>query len=314
MRSLIVGGAGFVGKYLTDYLVDRGEEVAITRLPQEKPLTDKAQAFELDILKKDDIVALLSELRPDRIYHLAALASVALCWKNPDAAIDVNVKGAVHLLDAVRQVPDYRPRILVIGSGEEYGHVRPEDIPVDEDTPLRPGNVYAATKAAQNLLCGIYAKAYKMDIVMVRAFNHIGPEQAPIYVVADFCRQVARIEKGLQEPVMRVGNLSAKRDFSDVRDVIRAYTMLMESGVAGTTYNVGSGRAISIRELLDRIVAESEAEISVEVDPGKLRPVDVPIIEADTTRLRQDTGWQPEIPLQDTIRRTLEYWRGAVLD
>ena len=310
MKSLIVGGAGFVGGYLTECLLGRGDEVAITKLPGEIPHTDKAPAYDLDILDKDAIADLLLRLRPDRICHLAALASVALCWKNPALAIDVNVKGCVNLLDAVRGIPDYSPRILVVGSGEEYGFIRPEDVPIDEETALRPGNIYAATKAAQNLLCGIYARAYKMDVVMVRAFNHIGPEQAPIYVVADFCRQVARIEKGLQPPVMRVGNLSAKRDFSDVRDVVRAYALLLESGRAGETYNIGSGSAISIDGLLAMILSHSTADISVEVDPARLRPSDVPVIAADTAKLRRDTGWQPEIPLDETIARTLDYWRG----
>ncbi|MBP5291248.1 MAG: GDP-mannose 4,6-dehydratase [Lachnospiraceae bacterium] len=309
MKSLIVGGAGFVGFYLTAHLLEEGEEVAITKLPGEVPHTDMAVAYDLDILNKGEIFDLLSRLRPDRIYHLAALASVALCWKNPSAAIDVNVKGAVNLMDAIREIPDYNPRILVIGSGEEYGHVRPEDIPIDEETPVRPGNIYAATKAAQGLMCGIYARAYGMDIMTVRAFNHIGPEQAPIYVVADFCRQVARIEKGLQDPVMKVGNLSAMRDFSDVRDVVRAYRLLMEHGRSKETYNVGSGKAISIEELLHMILGISKVHIDVEVDPARLRPVDVPIIEADTTKIYHDTGWKPEIPLAETIARTLDYWR-----
>lgn len=310
MKSLIVGGAGFVGFYLTAHLLEKGEEAAITKLPGETPQTDMAAAYDLDILNKGEIVDLLSRLRPDRIYHLAALASVALCWKNPSAAIDVNIKGAVNLLDAVREIPGYSPRILVIGSGEEYGHVRPEDIPIDEDTPVRPGNIYAATKAAQGLMCGIYARAYGMDIMTVRAFNHIGPEQAPIYVAADFCRQVVRIEKGLQAPVMKVGNLSARRDFSDVRDVVRAYRLLMEYGRAQEIYNVGSGKAISIEELLQMILEISDASINVEVDPARLRPVDVPVIEADITKISRDTGWKPEIPLRETISRTLEYWRG----
>lgn len=310
MKSLIVGGAGFVGSYLTAHLLENGEEVAITKLPGEVPHTDMAVAYDLDILNKGEIVDLLSRLRPDRIYHLAALASVALCWKNPSAAIDVNIKGAVNLFDAVREIPGYAPRILVIGSGEEYGHVRPEDIPIDEDTAVRPGNVYAATKAAQGLLCGIYARAYDMDIMTVRAFNHVGPGQAPIYVVADFCRQVARIEKGLQDPVMKVGNLSAKRDFSDVRDVVRAYRLLMEHGRPGETYNVGSGRAVSIDELLHMILGLSNTGITVEVDPARLRPVDIPIIEADITKICRDTGWKPEIPLSNTIAGALDYWRG----
>lgn len=177
---------------------------------------------------------------------------------------------------------------------------------------VRPGNIYAATKACQNMIGNIYAKAYDMDIMMVRAFNHIGPTQAPMFVVADFCRQVAEIEKGLREPVMYVGNLSAERDFTDVRDVVRAYALLVQKGKAGETYNVGSGHAVSIQEILDLILSLSGSEIRVEVDSNKLRPVDVPIIEADTGKLKAATGWEQTIPLRQTIEETLDYWRGQV--
>ena len=174
---------------------------------------------------------------------------------------------------------------------------------------LRPGNIYAATKACQNMIGSIYSKAYDMDLMMVRAFNHIGPGQAPMFVVSDFCKQVAEIEKGLREPVMKVGNLAAKRDFTDVRDVVKAYVKLIQTGVASETYNVGSGEAKSIQQILDTIVSMSDCEIKVEIDPNKLRPVDVPIIEADITKLRELTGWKPEITLEQTIRETLDYWR-----
>ena len=181
--------------------------------------------------------------------------------------------------------------------------------PVGEDTPLHPGNVYAATKACQGMLGEIYAKAYGMDLLCVRAFNHVGPGQAPMFVVSDFCRQTAAIELGQQEPVIRIGNLSAKRDFTDVRDVVRAYVLLAEKGIAGRVYNVGSGKAVEIRGILDLILAQSGAKIQAETDPAKLRPVDVPVVEADIRRLQEDTGWQRQIPLEQTIRDTLAYWR-----
>ena len=202
-----------------------------------------------------------------------------------------------------------QPRILLIGSGEEYGHLKADEVPVKEETLLRPGNIYAATKSCQNMLGKIYAQAYGMQVVMVRAFNHIGPNQSPVFVVADFCRQVAEIEQGKREPVIHVGNLSARRDFTDVRDVVRAYALLAEQGVAGETYNVGSGQARAIDEILHMILQESEVPIEVKVDPERLRPVDVPVIEADITKLQKLTGWKPEIALTQTIRETLDYWR-----
>ena len=324
MNALIIGAAGFVGSYLIRHCKeDCGWTVFATKMSFETFSYEGVGVYDLDILDRDAIVALLEKLRPDYIFHLAAQSSVAASWKNPGLTIDVNIKGSVNVLDAIRIVRDnslsnqdnvpaqpYLPRILLIGSGEEYGHIRPEETPLPETNALRPGNIYAATKACQNMIGSIYAKAYHLDIMMVRAFNHVGPNQAPMFVVADFCKQVADIEAGLQEPVIRVGNLSAKREFTDVRDVVRAYALLVQKGEPGETYNVGSGHAVAIQDILDQILALSEKEIQVEVDPKKLRPVDVPIIEADTTKLREATGWEKTIELGQTLRETLEYWRG----
>lgn len=194
-----------------------------------------------------------------------------MAWKNPGLTIDINVKGSVNLMDAVREL-FYKPRVLLIGSGEEYGHIREGETPIKEDNYLRPGNIYAATKVCQNMIASIYTQAYDMQLMMVRAFNHIGPCQSPIFVISDFCKQVAEIEAGKKEPVMYVGNLAAKRDFTDVRDVVRAYALLVQSGTAGETYNVGSGHAHEIREILDLIISLSPKEIRVEIDPNKIRP------------------------------------------
>lgn len=314
MKSLIIGGAGFVGEYLVRHLKnDLGQDVVVTKMPREQVKVDgvdmnSIQVCDLDILQKESIVALFREIRPDYIYHLAAQSSVSVSWKNPALTVDVNVKGGVNILEALRELED-KPRVLFIGSGEEYGHILPGETPIKEGNVPRPGNIYAATKVCQNMLAKIYADAYGLDVMMVRAFNHIGPNQLPLFVVADFCKQVAEIEAGNREPVMKVGNLSAKRDFTDVRDVVRAYALLMKSGCAGETYNIGSGHAIAIEDILKQILDHSSVEIRVEVDPERLRPVDVPIIEADTTKVYEATGWKPEISLEQTIRETLDYWR-----
>lgn len=312
MRSLIIGGAGFVGAYLIEHLKDDlGHEVAVTKMETETIPAEGVEVYDLNILAKEDIVRLFRQVHPDYIFHLAAQSSVAVSWKNPQLTIDVNIKGSVNVLEALREL-NHKPRVLLIGSGEEYGHIRPGETPIREDNNTRPGNIYAATKACQNMFGKIYADAYGLDVMMVRAFNHIGPNQAPLFVVADFCKQVAEIEAGKREQVIKVGNLSAKRDFTDVRDVVRAYGLLIEKGKSGETYNVGSGHAIAIEDLLQIILKNSKAQIKVEVDPEKLRPVDVPIIEADITKLAEETGWQPEIPLEQTIRETLDHWRGYV--
>ena len=308
-RALIIGAAGFVGSYLIDHIQKHCVwSIVVTKMPQETMACPGVDICDLDILAPEAIERLLEERRPDYIFHLAAQSSVAVSWKNPGLTVDVNVKGSLNVLDAVRKL-DYKPRVLLIGSGEEYGHVRENEVPVREDNVLRPGNIYAATKACQNMVGAIYAQAYGMDVMMVRAFNHVGPNQSPIFVVADFCKQTAEIEAGLKEPVIKVGNLSARRDFSDVRDVVRAYVELMEKGKAGETYNVGSGNAVEIRKILDMILSRSKKEIRVEVEPSRMRPVDVPVIEADISKLKACTGWEQKITLEETIQDTLEYWR-----
>lgn len=307
--ALILGAAGFVGSYLADHLNESGKwSVCVTKMPHEALSIQNVTEFDLDILQPAQIVALLCAVQPDVIFHLAAQSSVALSWKNPTLTVDVNIKGTLNLLDAVRAAK-LSPRILLIGSGEEYGAVRPEEIPVREDTLPRPANLYAVTKNTQNQIGRLYAAAYGMHILSTRSFNHIGPNQTPTFVVADFCKQIAEIEAHQREAVLKVGNLSAKRDFTDVRDVVRAYAMLAEQGKAGETYNVGRGVASGIGEILDEIIALSQMKITVEIDPDKLRPVDVPEIRADITKIKAATGWQAEIPLHQTLCETLDYWR-----
>ena len=324
MKSLIIGGAGFVGPYLIKHLRDDlGQEVFVTKMAHETIPEEvlapadgsgvMTQVFDLNILKKEEIESLLSRLRPDRIFHLAAQSSVAVAWKNPSMTIEVNIVGAVNVLDTVRDIlPE--AKVLLIGSCEEYGHIREEEAHITEDTTLRPGNIYAATKACQNMFGSIYAEAYNMNVVMTRSFNHIGPNQLPQFVVADFCKQVAEIEamaeKGETDlPSIRVGNLLAERDFLDVRDVVRAYAMVIEKGEPGETYNVGRGEAVAIQDILKMILKEAKVTIAVEKDPEKFRPVDIPLFEADASKLKETTGWEPQIPLEQTIRETVAYWR-----
>ncbi len=308
-KALIIGAAGFVGNYLIDHIQKNCVwSIAVTKMKHESISRKGVEVRDLDILNYNEVKDLMQEVRPDFIFHLAAQSSVALSWKNPGLTVDVNIKGTLNVLDCLREL-DYNPRILLIGSGEEYGRVKEQEVPVTENNVLRPGNIYAVTKACQNMIGSIYAQAYGLSVIMVRAFNHIGPNQTPTFVVADFCKQIAEIEAGMREPVVRVGNLSACRDFTDVRDVVRAYVQLIEKGTPGELYNVGSGHAVEIREILDKIVGLSDTEVSVELDPEKVRPVDVPVIEAAAGKLTDCTGWTPEIPLETTLKETLDYWR-----
>lgn len=307
MKSLITGAAGFVGKHLIDCLQGAGGEVAATRLPSEVLEAD-LPVYELDILNPDAVKELLRSFRPDCVFHLAAQSSVVLSWKHPSLTIDVNIKGAVHLLEAAREAAN-PPRVLLIGSSEEYGQVSPDRLPVNEETPLHPDNIYAGSKVMQGMLGQLYAHAYGLETVIVRAFNHIGPGQSDAFALSSFCRQVAMIEAGLSAPVISVGNLEAKRDFTDVRDIVEAYRILAEKGQSGQVYNVGSGKATSISDALKLILSLSKADICVEQDLSRMRPSDVPVIEADVSRLFALTGWRPQIPMDKTLSDMLQYWR-----
>lgn len=309
MKALVIGGAGFVGNYLIERLSSDGHKVYATCLANEKIENAECESFSLDILDKSAVKDILSDVKPDWIFHLAAQSSVSYSWKNPQLTVDVNIKGTVNILDAMRESGFDKTRIILIGSGEEYGYIREGACPIKETEPLNPGNIYAATKACQSMIGSIYARAYGMDIVMVRAFNHIGPAQLTQFVVADFCNQAAEIEKGNRKPEISVGNLAVKRDFTDVRDIVRAYELLAEKGVSGKIYNVGSGKAVLIEDILKLIVSKSTAEITVSVDKARLRPADVPVIEADISEIKADTGWETEISLEKTIEDTLNYWR-----
>lgn len=314
MKALIIGGAGFVGKYLIQELnLKKNSEVFATKLEFEEIDEKNCDVYDLDILKQEDIEKLLDEIKPDAIFHLAAQSSVALSWKSPALTVDVNIKGAVNLLEAVRKL-DYKPKLLLIGSGEEYGAAKESDMPIKETFPPNPQNVYAITKNTQNQIGTLYAKAYGMDIILIRAFNHIGPGQSPQFVVPDFCKQVAETEKGFREPVIKVGNLSAKRDFTDVRDIVRAYVMLAEKGKSGETYNVGSGKAVQISNILDEILKLTEAEIKVETDRDKFRPVDAPVIKADISKLKTATGWEPLISINQTLKDTYNCYLNLIME
>lgn len=311
MNVLIVGGAGFVGGYLAQHLANEGNNVIITKMLGDNFYTKGIGAVDMNLLNIEEIEQAFTKTNPDVIFNLAAQSSVATSWQRPQLTVDINIKGVINLLEVVRKT-NIKPKIVLIGSGEEYGIINESDLPVNENKPLAPTNVYAATKACQENMGKIYASAYDMDIVMTRSFNHFGPRQSSDFVVSAFCKQIAEIEKGLKEPVINVGNLSAKRDFLDVRDVVVAYSLLMMRGKKGEVYNVGSGKALEIKEILDKILTLTNKNIKINIDKEKFRPIDVPVIEADVSKLKNHTGWGAVIPLETTVEDTLNYWRGLI--
>ncbi len=307
-RALIIGGGGFAGGYLIRELTAAGYEVHATCLPEEEICGDCA-VYSLDIGYVPAIEGLLAKVMPDVVFHLAAQSSVAVSWKKPALTAQVNVVGAVNVLEAVRlsQRPD--TRLLLIGSGEEYGFIPKDACPLSEEEKLRPGNIYAATKVCQEMIGQIYSRSYGMDIVMTRSFNHTGPGQSPTFVVSEICRQIAAAEQPGAPAELLIGNTDAKRDFTDVRDVVRAYRLLAEKGVPGRVYNVGRGSAAAISEILETALSMSQVEIAVIRDPRRLRASDIPIIEPDVSLIFADTGWRAKISIEETVRDTLEWWR-----
>jgi GDP-4-dehydro-6-deoxy-D-mannose reductase len=311
VRALVTGAGGFVGPHLCRLLLAQpGWTVdAATRRPADLPVGVRQQ--QLDLLDSAATARLLATLRPTAIVHLAGQSSVGRSLAEPAATLTTNILSLLHVLEGCRAA-GLDPQIVVAGSAEEYGDTARMRAPLTEDCPLQPANPYAVSKATQDLLGLQYHLAHGMRIVRLRLFNHIGPGQRPGFVLADFARQIARIEAGLQPPRMLVGNLAARRDFLDVRDVARAYLLAIERGRPGAAYNVGSGQARSIQEVLDRLLRLSNARIEVERDPTRARPADIPLLLADAGALRAATGWRPEIPFERSVADILADWRRRV--
>ncbi len=312
-RILITGSTGFVGGYLVEQCRQHYPQATLFGLAGRTPnLTQEAlQLLTADISRREEVQQVVAQTRPDLVFHLAAQSSVALSWQDPLETLKVNTEGTVHLLEALRS-EHLAPRIVLIGSGEQYGMIRPEDNPIREECPFRPANPYAVSKAAQDLYGYQYFAAYGLPIVRARPFNHFGPRQPATFVIASFAQQIARIEAGKVPPILQVGNLQARRDFLPVEDVIDAYLALAERGQPGEAYNIGSGHARSIQSILDLLLTCTDVPVHVATDPVRMRPVDIPLLEADTSRLRTQTGWQPTVPFEVALQRTLEYWRGVV--
>lgn len=253
----------------------------------------------------------VEQVRPDFVFHLAAQSNVQAAFKEPGATFVTNVLGQLNLLNALREtVP--QARILVACSSEQYGVVRPDDIPITEDTHFRANNPYAVSKIAQDAQALQHFLTWGQSTIRVRAFNHVGPGQSEDFVTAAFARQVARIEAGLQEPVLFVGNLEAERDFTDVRDMVQAYLLAIEQGQPGEVYNIGSGKGHTMQWILDTLLSMSTVHVEVKQDPARMRPSDIPILVGDATRFHTATGWQPKIPLEQTLKDILDYWRERV--
>jgi GDP-4-dehydro-6-deoxy-D-mannose reductase len=314
MRALITGINGFVGGHLAEHLLAGGWEVwGVGRQPALAlaSLGGRVTYVRANLEARPEAAEALRQARPDAIFHLAGQAFVPLSFEDPAGTLATNIFAQLNLLLALIDQGS-GARVLVAGSNEMYGHIAPEQLPVGELTPLAPVSPYAVSKAAQDLLALQYHHSHGVAAIRARPFNHIGPRQDARFAVSSFARQIARIEAGLQPPTLRVGNLAARRDFSDVRDMVHAYALAAEHATPGEAYNIGSGSATSLRAIVDTLLGQSSTPIEVVVDPARFRPVDVPEVVCDATRFRAATGWKPAIPLAQTLRDMLDDWRVRV--
>ena len=314
MRVLITGFTGFVGSHLAEHLLERGDcEIHglyrwRSRMENVNHLLDKVNLIEGDIADAAAMRRALEISRPDQVYHLAAQSFVPTSWTSPNETLDVNTRGQINLYEGIRQL-GITPRVQVACSSEEYGLVLPQELPITEDNPLRPLSPYAVSKVTQDMLAYQYHASYGIDSVRTRGFNHTGPRRGQVFVCSNFAHQVASIEAGLQDAVIRVGNLEARRDFTDVRDMVRGYALALDEGEPGEVYNICRGESFSIREILDMLLEMSNLDVKVESDPERMRPSDVPVLEGSAERFRKATGWEPRIPFEQTLRDLLDYWR-----
>jgi len=318
-RVLITGITGFVGSHLAEYLLDQeGVEVyGLKRwrssLRNIEHLIERLKLIDGDLRDFKSMIKVIDTVRPDIIHHLAAQSYVLTSYDAPIDTIETNVCGTINLLEAVRQA-GIDPVIHICSSSEVYGQVDPKYVPIKEDTPFRPASPYAVSKVGEDMVGYFYYTAYKLKTIRSRMFTHTGPRRGEVFVESSFAKQIAEIEKGLREPVLYVGNLNSIRTFLDVRDAVRAYWLLVNKCSPGEVYNIGGNETMSIGEMLDLLLSmsPSKSKIKVQVDPARLRPADVTLQIPDCSKFKEATGWEPQIPIRQTLQDLLNYWRANV--
>ena len=313
---LITGAAGFAGSHLAEECARRGWEVHGTARSGEG--TENLAAVPVAVIHRcelsdaDAVRTLVEEVQPAQVYHLAAQASVQRAWQDPMATLTNNIAAQLAILRAV-QVTCPQARVLVVSSSEVYGRIDPARLPVKEDAPLGPLDPYAVSKVTQDMMAFQYFRSYGLPIIRTRAFNHEGPRRGDVFVTSNFARQVAEIEAGLREPIVYVGDLTPRRDYSDVRDIVRGYWLLLERGEPGEVYNLCSGKSWQIQQVLDFLLGLSTVKgITVKTDPARLRPSDVMILEGSPAKIHKATGWKVEIPFERTLTELVDYWRQRI--
>jgi len=314
MKVLITGITGFAGSHLAEYLLKIGGiEIYGTRrwrsrMENVHHIKEKIKFVECDLRDYSSMIRAIEQTKPDRIFHLAAQSFVPTSWIVPSDTITTNINGNLYIFEACREA-GINPLIQIACSSEEYGMVYENEVPIKETNPLRPLSPYAVSKVGQDMLSYQYYQSYKIPIIRTRGFNHSGPRRPSIFVCSDFARQIVDIEKGMRKPIIYVGNLDAVRDFTDVRDMVRAYWLALEKGEPGEVYNISTGRGYKIKELLDMLLSITKVKIEIQQDESRLRPSDVPLLIGDSSKFVKRTGWKPEIPFEKTLEDLLDYWR-----
>lgn len=315
-KALITGITGFAGSHLAELLLSEKVEVhGIQRWRSKSdnidPIKNKMFLYEADLLDAHSLYKVIDEVRPNYIFHLAAQSYVQSSWASPANTLEVNIIGTVHLFEAVRK-SELDITIQIACSSEEYGKVREEELPIKETNPLRPLSPYAVSKTAMDYLGYQYYESYGMKVVRTRGFNHTGPRRGEVFSESTFAKQIAEIEKGGKEPIVYVGNLEARRDYTDVRDMVKAYYIAVQECKPGEVYNIATGKSWRIRDVLNILISMSKVKIEIRKDETRMRPSDVEVLVGDASKFKKQTGWQPEIPFTKTLEDLLNYWRKKV--
>ncbi len=310
-RVLVTGAAGFVGRYLVAHLAESGRDVVGTIYGDELGGDMNCKLLSCDVADASQVGSLFERVRPDEVYHLAAITFVPEAAQNPQKLLAINLGGTLNVLEAALNLGG-ACKVLAVCSGEEYGVVDPALRSIDEQTPLEPGNLYAVSKLAADLMARQYHEHKGAHVVRVRPFNHTGPGQDPRFVCSDFARQIAQMETGEREPVLHVGNVEAERDFCDVRDVVRAYRLLVENGASGDVYNVCSGVGHRISDIIEILIGMSRTAIRVVQDPDRMRPSEVPRMVGDNRKIQKAVNWETTIEFKRTLSDILNHWRDTL--
>lgn len=307
MKALITGSEGFVGKYLRSELTENGYDVTGLDLFQAE------NTLKADLLNPEQVQEIINLQKPDVVFHLAGQANVGKSWEIPAKTVEININAAINLMEAIRKIGLKETSILLVGSSDQYGSLKEAGKSVSEETPMHPMTPYAISKVAQETMGKAFAKAYKMRICMTRSFNHGGAGQRPGFIIPDFASGIVKVERG-EQSYLSVGNLTSRRDFTHVKDIVRAYRLIAEQGIPGEVYNVGSGSTWSAQEVLNKLLALSTVSIPIRQDPARMRPSDTPVICCDHSKLTKNTGWEPALSLDDIISDTLYYYRELMVN